>query len=134
MKDKRINLIGYMGLSILLGALSTFSTLMASGNQTEGYTAKVLRLEGAVGKWDEGRIMFKGNEVVFESTSGKEYEEWGYDHLKKIDIAKPRLLKLTLLSGEHVEFTPFGSETFDSTLVQFLHNNVKAPVEIKSDL
>jgi len=123
-----------MGLAILLGALSTSVTLMATGHQSKEYTAKVLRLEGALGKWDQGKLMFNGDDVVFESSSGKEHEEWGYSHLKKIDVAKPRLLKITLLSGEHLEFTPFGNETFDSGLVQFLRDNVKAPVQIKSEL
>ena len=134
MTNNRLRSIEYLGFSILLGALCTFSTLMASGNQTGQYTANVLRLEGAVGKWDQGRLMFKGDEVVFESSSGKENEEWGYDHLKRIDVAKPRLLKITLLSGRRIEFTPVGDERFDSSLVLFLRNNVKASAQIKSEL
>jgi hypothetical protein len=134
MTKNRLRIGDFMGLAILLGALSTFSTLMASGNQTKEYTAKVLRLEGAVGTWDQGKLTFSGDEVVFESSSGKEHEEWSYSHLRKIDVAKPRLLEITFLSGERVEFTPFGSETFDLGLVQFLRNNVNAPVQIKDEL
>ena len=134
MTNNRLKTINYMGLSILLGALGTFSTLMANGNQTEQYTARVLRLEAAVGEWDQGQLTFSGDEVVFESSAGKKHEEWGYDHLKKIDVAKTRLLKITFLSGECVEFTPFGSETFGVSLVNFLRNNVNSPVQIKSQL
>jgi hypothetical protein len=124
----------YLGLVLLLGTLGLASTLMATGNQSEPYTAKVLLLEGGHGKWDQGRLMFKEDGVVFESASGKEHEEWSYDSLKKIDVAKPRLLKITLLSGQHFNFTPFGGEIFDSNLVQFLHNQVHSGVQIKSEL
>lgn len=134
MTKNKLRLMGFLGLSVFLGALSTISTLMASGSQDGQYTAKVLLLEGSAGKWDQGSLVFKGKEVVFESSSGIEHEEWSYDRLKKIDVAKPRLLKITLLSGQHFNFTPLGSEHFDSNLVQFLHNQVHSPVQIKSSL
>ena len=134
MKKNRLRLITYMGLSMLLGILSTFGTLMASGNQAEGYTAQVLLLEKGYGNWDQGKLMFNRDQVVFQSSSGNELEEWAYTSVKKIDVAKPRLLKITLVSGQHFDFMSFGSETFNSKLVQFLRTNVKAPVQIKSEL
>ena len=134
MTNNTLKRIRYLGLSILLGSLSMAGTLLASDTQSGEYTAKVLLLDGAYGKWDQGRLVFKADEVVFESSSGKEQEDWSYNNLKKIDVAKPRLLKITLLSGQRFEFTPFGSETFDSSLVQFLNNRVHSPVKIKSNL
>lgn len=130
----KLRLMSFMGLSILLGSLSTIGTLMASLDQNEQYTANVLLLQGGYGKRVQGRLVFKADEVIFESSSGKEHEEWSYDRLKKIDVAKPRLLKITLRSGQHFNFTPLGSEMFDSNLVQFLHNQVHSPVQIKSNL
>jgi len=134
MSKNRLRSMSYLGLLLLLGTLSTSSTLKARGNQAKEYIANVLELEGAYGKAEKGRLVFKEDEVVFESSLGKEREEWGYDHVKTIDVVRSRLLKITLVSGDHLKFTSFGSETFDSDLVQFLHDNVKSPVKIKSEL
>lgn len=134
MSKNKLRVMGILGVAILLGGLSTIGTLMANSNQKEEYTAQVLLLDGNYGEWDQGRLVFNPDEVLFESSSGKEHEEWSYDSLKKIDVAQPRLLKITLLSGQHFNFTPLGGEIFDSNLVQFLHSQVHSPVRIKSNL
>lgn len=83
------------------------------------YSYDVVCYKDAKGK-EQGKLTFTEEGVVFECTAMDSLQRWAYGDLKAAEMPHDRLLRLMPAKGKTLNFSPFGGQSFDPELAQFI--------------
>jgi hypothetical protein len=116
----RTRILNYHELLLVLFVLGVaFSGVVAADEAEAVYSYDVVCYKDANSS-NKGTLTFTEEGVIFECASLDTVQKWAYGDLKGAKMVNSRLLKLMPTEGKTHSFSPFGGQSFDPELAEFI--------------
>lgn len=112
---------GFLVILLVLGV--AFSSAVAADEAEAVYSYDVVCYKDAKSS-NKGKLTFTQEAVLFECESLDATQKWVYKELKGAELVNSRLLKLMPTKGKTLSFSPFGGQSFDSELAEFIKSKL----------